>query len=107
MALRLLERLTILILYCAALICVLASKRDDMGICAGLDRLANRQKLFRRLVLIWACALITVVVLRVTAVEALPHVSTPVASIVVGVIGILATVIAFYQWHRQADEKGA
>lgn len=71
----------------------------------ALDKLANEQKLFRRLVLLWACVLITVVVLRVTSLEALPLVSGAVASVVAAVIGILATVIAFYQWHRQQDAR--
>lgn len=69
-----------------------------------LDRLANRQRLFRRLVLIWACVLVTIVSLRATEPEALQGMTGPAASVVVAVIGILATVIAFYQWHRKADE---
>lgn len=70
-----------------------------------LDKLVNEQKLFRRLVLIWACWLITVVVLRVTDPAVIPHVTAAVATVVTGVIGILATVIAFYQWHRQAQDR--
>jgi hypothetical protein len=27
------------------------------------------------------------------------------ASVILGIIGILATVVSFYQWHRSADDK--
>lgn len=76
-----------------------------MTIRRACDSLVNRQRLFRRLVLIWACWLVTEVALRATSPEALAGMSGPAASVVVAVIGILATVIAFYQWHRQADER--
>lgn len=62
-------------------------------------------KLVRRLTLVWAAWLITVVVLRVTQPEVLANVSGPVATVVTAVIGLLATVIAFYQWSRQQDKK--
>lgn len=70
-----------------------------------IDRLWNEHKFARRAVLVWACWLITVVVLRVTKPEVLGHISAPVASVVAAVIGILATVIAFYQWSRQNEDK--
>lgn len=62
-------------------------------------------KVMRRVALIWACWLITIVVLRVTE----PYVivslgGTAAGTIVVSVVGILATVIAFYQHHRSKDE---
>ncbi|HRQ57643.1 MAG TPA: hypothetical protein PLN31_09500 [Azoarcus taiwanensis] len=69
-----------------------------------LDALFERHKFVRRAALIWACALITVVLLRVTTPEALPLVSPPVATIVVAVIGILSTVIGLYQWLRHRDD---
>lgn len=61
------------------------------------------KRLFRRTVLLWACTLITVVVLRVTHPDVLPDVSAAVATVVTAVIGILATVIAFYFKHREAN----
>lgn len=71
---------------------------------AWLDRLFNKHMLFRRMTLIWACWLITVVVLRVTEPAVLEKVTASVASVVAGVIGILATVIAFYQHHRSKSD---
>lgn len=72
---------------------------------AWVHRLFNEHKLARRLTLAWACWLITVVVLRVTRPEVLEHVTAAVATVVSAVIGILATVIAFYQWSRQRDDN--
>lgn len=72
---------------------------------ATIHKLFNTHKLTRRLVLLWACWLITVVVLRVTNPEVLEHVNGATATIVTGVIGILTTVIAFYQWSRQREEE--
>jgi hypothetical protein len=72
-----------------------------------LDRLANSHKLFRRLLLMWACWLVTVVSLRATMPEALTDMSGPAASVVIGVIGILTTVIGLYQWMRQRDDSSA
>lgn len=66
-------------------------------------KLINDHKLIRRVTLAWACWLITVVVLRVTQPEVLEKVNSSMATIVVAVIGILATVIAFYQWSRHKD----
>lgn len=68
-----------------------------------LGKLVNEHKLIRRLALLWACSLITVVVLRVTQPAVLQHVNAPVATIVTAVIGILATVIGFYQWSRHKE----
>lgn len=59
----------------------------------------------RRAILAWACWLITVVVLRVTDPEILETVNGSIVAIVTAVIGILATVIGFFQWSRQKDEE--
>lgn len=68
--------------------------------------LFEKHKLVRRLTLAWACWLITVVVLRVTRPEVLSDVNAATATIVTAVIGMLATVIAFYQWsrHKESDD---
>jgi len=72
---------------------------------ARIKNLFEVHKLVRRLTLVWAMWLITVVVLRVTQPEVLANVTGPVATVVTAVIGILATVITFYQWSRQQDRK--
>lgn len=74
---------------------------------AWLNRLVNQQRLFRRLVLIWAVWLVTHVVLTVTEPSVLTKITSPGATVVVAVIGILATVISFYQWHRQQDDRNS
>jgi len=71
-----------------------------------LGKAINEHKLIRRLALVWACWLITVVVLRVTTPEVMAQVNSSMATIVVAVIGILATVIAFYQWSRHKEKDG-
>ncbi|MCZ4284559.1 MULTISPECIES: hypothetical protein [Marinobacter] len=58
----------------------------------------KRHRLIPRLVLIWACVLISIVVLRVTEPEVMEVIGGgAVATIVTGVIGILATVITLYR----------
>lgn len=57
----------------------------------------RRHRLFPRLTLIWACTIITIVVLRVTEPDVISAVGPAGATIVTGVIGILATVIAFFR----------
>ena len=71
------------------------------------NNLANNQMLFRRLVLIWAMAIITYVIYIIIDPALLIAIGAPGATIVSAVIGILATVISFYQWHRQQDDKNA
>lgn len=70
-----------------------------------LDRQINGNRLFRRGVLLWACWLVTVVSLRATDAEVLKTATGAAGVMVTAIIGILATVIAFYQWHRQQDDK--
>lgn len=69
--------------------------------------LFERHKLVRRLALVWACWLITVVVLRVTEAETIIGLTAAGATVVTAVIGILATVIAFYQSHRHSEDSNA
>lgn len=71
-----------------------------------LHKLFNEQKLIRRAMALWACWLITVVVLRVTEPEALPHVTNAVAMVVSSVIGLLTVVVGLYQRSRQKEENG-
>lgn len=68
-----------------------------------MNKLVNEQKLIRRLALLWAIWLITVVVLRVTEPSVLKDVNGATATIVTAVIGILGTVIAFYNWTRHKE----
>lgn len=67
--------------------------------------LFEEYKFARRASLAWACWLITVVVLRVTEAPIITEMSTSGATIVTAVIGILATVIGFYQWSRKKDDE--
>jgi len=67
------------------------------------DFVAKRH-VVRRLVLIWACVLITIVVLRVTDPDVMQAIGgAAVATIVTGVIGILATVLTL--WRGSPGEK--
>ena len=72
---------------------------------AWLGRQINGNRLFRRLVLMWACWLVTVVALRATEADVLKTATGAAGVIVTAIIGILATVIGFYQWHRQKDDE--
>lgn len=69
------------------------------------EDLANRQRLFRRLVLIWAMTIITYVIYVVADPNLLIQIGAAGATVVTGIIGILTTVIGFYQWHRQQDDS--
>lgn len=70
------------------------------------DDLFNKHKFARRAALFWAMYLITVVVLRVTEPEIITKITGAGATIVTAVIGMLSTVIVFYQNSRKADENG-
>jgi len=69
-----------------------------------MDRLFNKHKVVRRLIIFWVCWLITVTVLRVTEAEVITKVGAAGATIVTAVIGMLATVIGLYQWSRNKDD---
>ena len=68
-----------------------------------IDRLFNEHKLVRRGLVIWAVWIITWVV--VTVFKQLSLITTPVATFGGVVIGMLATVLAFYQWSRDKDDE--
>ena len=70
-----------------------------------INDLLNKQRFFRRLVLVWSITVVSYTVWFVLDKPFLQSVGTAGASIVLGIIGILATVIGFYQWHRQSDDK--
>lgn len=67
--------------------------------------LFEEHKAARRVTLFWAIWLISVVVLRVTDPEVIPTITAAAATVITAIIGILTTVIAFYQWHRNSDNK--
>ena len=70
-----------------------------------LDKLFNEQKFFRRVILLWAITLITMFVLFLMNVELLIGIGAAGATVATGIIGILATVVGFYQWHRKQDDE--
>lgn len=75
-----------------------------MGLIADLF---EKHKFVRRAALGWACWLITIVVLRVTEPTVITQLTASGVTVVTAVIGILATVIGFYQHHRkQEDDRG-
>lgn len=78
-------------------------KRMLSALAAATDALANRHKAFRRLVLVWALALITWTVHE--AFTRAPAIGGGTATALGAVIGVLATVIGFYQWSRDRDDR--
>lgn len=78
-------------------------RRALRAIAAAADALANRHKAFRRLVLIWAIGLITWTVHEVFT--RAPAVGAGTATALGAVIGVLATVVGFYQWSRERDDR--
>lgn len=69
------------------------------------SKLMNEQKLFRRAMLLWAMVLVTHFVLFLMDVALLTGIGAAGATVVTGVIGILVTVIGFYQWHRTKEDE--
>lgn len=73
---------------------------------ATVALLFEEHKLARRVLLFWAMYIITVVVLRTTQPEVLIAIGGSAASaIVIGVIGILATVLGFYMKSREREDR--
>lgn len=68
-----------------------------------IEALFEKHKLVRRVLVIWAVCLITYVVLRAT--EAITTIDTATAAMVSTIVGILATVTAFYIRSRELDAK--
>ena len=69
-----------------------------------IGTLFDKYKFARRAALIWACWLITVTVFKFFEME---RVDSTHATVIVSIIGILATVIGFYQWQRKQDDDNA
>lgn len=69
-----------------------------------VDNLVNKQRFFRRLVLVWAMVLITHFVIFLMDHKFLIEIGAAGATVVTSVIGILTTVIGFYQWHRSKED---
>lgn len=70
-----------------------------------IETLFNRHKLVRRLLLLWAVCLISFVV--VAFVAKMGSIQTADATVIVAVIGILATVLGLYQWSREREDRNA
>lgn len=66
------------------------------------DRLFNQYKFVRRLLMLWAVALITYVVVRVF--DDIILISAATASALGIVVGLLASVISFYMWSRNEEK---
>lgn len=67
-----------------------------------LDRLFNQHKFARRFSLFWSMCLITYIAMAY--VGKMGELNSTDATVILGFIGILATVIGFYQWHRSKDD---
>lgn len=67
------------------------------------DRLFNKHKFVRRLLVFWAAALITWVIARVFT--DLTLITTPVVSAMSIVVGLLTTAIGFYNYQRRLDDR--
>jgi len=66
-----------------------------------LDDFFNKHKGARRFSLFWAMSLITYI--AISYVQKMGELDAVDGTIILGFIGILATVIGFYQWHRSKD----
>jgi len=69
----------------------------------GIKTAFEDYKAARRLLLFWACWLITYTVVKFF--ENLEIIQSHHVTFTVSVIGILTTVIMFYQWHRGKDRN--
>lgn len=81
--------------------CVTSARSIDRW----FDRQANRNRLFRRAMLVWAAALITWVIWVVFTNP--PDIPGGTVGALTAVIGVLTSVIGFYQWSRAAEDARA
>ena len=66
-----------------------------------IDRLFNQYMLVRRLLVLWAVALITYAVVKTMTMEGVS--GEQIVSLTKVIIGLLAIVIGFYRWSRMRD----
>lgn len=64
--------------------------------------LASRM-LFRRIILLAALVYMGLIGWRVIGADILLHIQTPGASVVLGIFGMLATIVGLYQYLRDKD----
>jgi len=63
--------------------------------------LFEEHKLARRVILVWACWLITLTVFKFY--DMAEKLNDPSSRVIIAVIGLLGVVIGFYQWSRSKD----
>ena len=68
-----------------------------------IEALFEDHKLVRRLLVIWAICLITYTVTK--GVDMIQILDTPASTFLIAIVGILATVTAFYIRSREMDDK--
>ena len=73
------------------------------SVAGWIDRLFNEHMLVRRLLVFWAMSLITWVILVVFT--DLPSINGHVVTAMSLVVGLLATVIGFYNYQRRLDKQ--
>ena len=83
---------------------ILRTCKDTIAWVGGtIESAFEDHKLVRRALVIWAVWLITLVVLR--AIQLATVIDTATAAMIGSIIGILATVTAFYIKSRELDDK--
>jgi len=70
-----------------------------------IDRMFNQHKLVRRVLVLWAPSLITVVTLVLFVFGDWTKITGPVAIAYGSVTALLATVIGLYMWSRNKEDK--
>jgi len=73
-----------------------------MSILNIIKVLFEDHKLARRGTLIWALTVLTIVILRFL--DAVTQIDTVTASVFVSILGILSTVLVFYNKHRNEED---
>lgn len=73
------------------------------GFGRAIERLFEKHKLVRRLLVFWAVGLITWVVLKTFS--DLTLLTAAVATALATITALLTAVLGFYQWSRQNEDK--
>ena len=63
----------------------------------------DKSKKFRRFIILWVMSLITVFLVWSWILP--PNIPEHTAKVILGILGLLTVVIAFYQWLRSKDEE--